>query len=109
MTNDEFEQLEFTYCDAIIKAEQVYRDTEGDLSRAIIAAILHENKALHLALDKVCDGLERALLAMEAAQYYVKKLPEQKEQLVEDTTFVEQAITAIAPYAEAIKKAKNHV
>ena len=45
MTSEEFEQLEFQYAEAITKAEQVYRDTEGDLSRAIIAAIEAYEKA----------------------------------------------------------------
>ena len=101
MTNDEFEQLEFTYCDAIIKAEQVYRDTEGDLSRAIIAAILHENKALLLVLDKARESLAECDEAMNYMSEYDIPLcmPDR----------VKSALTAISPYAEAIKKVKNHV
>lgn len=57
MTKEEFEQLEFEHADAITKAEQVYRDTEGDLSRAIIAAI-QAQPARELTVEELQESME---------------------------------------------------
>lgn len=54
MTNEEFEQLEFEHAEAITRAEQVYRDTEGDLSRAVIAAI-QSLSVREMTVDEVAE------------------------------------------------------